>query len=116
MSALGDIQLSTHANKTAPGFAKIHKVFIPHCILFALDDPVVSWRVMAANHGLMHPSKIVQTGVGNIMLMLTKQGGHLGWPVGMSPAENGWKWMSQAANSYASAVVRAKASIASETI
>lgn len=116
MSALGDIPLADHAKNNTLAFAgkKIANVSIPLCILHALDDPISSWRTVAAPHGLLRPDMLVQSGQGNLMMLLTKAGGHVGWPLGwlspmgwFSPRRN-WEFMSEAVADYTEAVRKAK--------
>merc|ERR1712087_326529 len=82
MSALGDIQHKPDGTmeENYQG-KKVDSISIPLVVLQALDDPLVTWRATCANEGLMHPDKLVATGSGNLVLLLTKFGGHVGWPV-----------------------------------
>jgi len=75
MSALGDTPLEFHSEATAPAGTRIHNITIPICVIHALDDPLISWRTVAANGGLMHPENLTKTGAGNLFLLLTKRGG-----------------------------------------
>merc|ERR1712008_210240 len=79
MSALGDLE------HNPDGFVsddykgkKIDSIAVPLVVLQALDDPLVTWRAAAANEGLLKPSNLVKTGTGNVILLLTKAGGHVG--------------------------------------
>lgn len=85
-----------------------HDVAIPFCVVHALDDPLVTWRSVAANDGLMHPSNLTATGSGNLFLLLTKRGGHVGWPLGWAPFVDNWKWMSDVSMSFITAVEKTK--------
>jgi len=87
---------------------KIDNVSIPLVVLHSLDDPIITWRATCANQGLMHPSNLVQTGKGNLMILLTKSGGHVGWPIGFWFSHHGGKWMSNAVMSFGTAVQEAK--------
>ena len=80
-------------------------------MVHALDDPLVTWRSVAANEGLLHPSNLTVSGSGNLFLLLTKRGGHVGWPLGWLPFLQGWKWMSDVPVSFLSAVAKAKVAI-----
>lgn len=102
MSAMGDIPLG--GSEEPPSLGRIEDVSIPLCILFALDDPLLSWQNVAANEGYMHPTKLSQSGSGNLMLLLTKRGGHVGWPLGWFPGKDKWKWMNGVVTSFAHAV------------
>jgi predicted alpha/beta-fold hydrolase len=104
MSALGDIPHTPDGLLQENNTGKIHTVSIPFCVVQALDDPLVTWRATASNEGFMHPENLVRTGSGNVMLLLTKAGGHVGWPLGSAPFLDKWKWMSDAVMSFAQAV------------
>ncbi len=110
MSALGDIPLSLHGLPEEPNNGKIHSISIPLCVVHAFDDPLITWRTTVHNNGFMHPENLVKSGSGNVMLLLTKSGGHVGWPMGMIPSQNKWKWMSDVAMSFGQAVAAAKRS------
>jgi len=86
-----------------------HNVSIPLLVVHSLDDPLITWRTVAANSGLMHPANLTsKTGSGNLFLLLTKRGGHVGWPVGMLPFVEKWRWMSEISSSFVDAVSKAK--------
>jgi predicted alpha/beta-fold hydrolase len=86
-----------------------HNVSIPFCVVHALDDPLVTWRTVAANNGLMHPQNLTSlTGSGNLFILLTKRGGHVGWPTGWIPNIDAWKWMSDISMSFVTAVMKAQ--------
>uniref|UniRef100_A0A7S4NC69 Uncharacterized protein n=2 Tax=Odontella aurita TaxID=265563 RepID=A0A7S4NC69_9STRA len=74
---------------------RIADVSIPFCVLHALDDPLVTWRTTGHN-----PSKLVESGTGHVMMLLTKNGGHVGWPLGMNPRTEGWRWMNDAVRDF----------------
>jgi hypothetical protein len=113
MSALGDIpQTSTGVVDNLDG--KIHNVAIPFCVMHALDDPLITWRTVASNEGFMHPYNLSKSGSGNLMILLTKGGGHVGWPLGWWPSSNNWRFMSDAAGSFAQAVHQAKLTMPQE--
>jgi predicted alpha/beta-fold hydrolase len=86
-----------------------HNISIPLCVVHAFDDPLVTWRTVAANGGLMHPTNLTRTGSGNLFILLTKRGGHVGWPLGWVPFVSNWKWMNDAAMSFVEAVGRTTA-------
>ena len=79
MSALGDIPPEEYHSDRLDDTRRIHNVSIPLCVVHAFDDPLVTWRTVAANRGWMHPVNLTRTGSGNLFLLLTKQGGHVGW-------------------------------------
>lgn len=104
MSALGDIPHNADGLLKEPNTGKIHNVSVPLCVVHALDDPLITWRAIAGNKGLMRPENLVRTGSGNTMLLLTKAGGHVGWPLGFVPFVDKWKWMSDVVMSFAQAL------------
>ena len=105
MSALGDIPLEAYYDDALPQDARIHTVAIPFCVVHALDDPLVTWRTVAANDGLLHPAKLTtQVKSGNLLVLLTKAGGHVGWPLGWLPFVDQWKWMNNVAMTFVEAV------------
>lgn len=105
MSAMGDATFQGKANSSLDHddkFGRIADVSIPLCILHALDDPLTVWRTVN------NPEMVVNTGSGHIMMVLTSQGGHVGWPLGLNPRAHGWKFMNDAASSFANSVDVAK--------
>ena len=77
---------------------RIGNVSIPLLMVQALDDPVGYW-------GTFHdPAKVVTTGNGNTLVLLTRKGGHVGWPLGLNPTVDGWRWMSEVASSFVEAI------------
>jgi hypothetical protein len=79
MSAMGDrepeFQLFGPAGSVPPGdeWGRIGNVSVPFAVLQALDDPLVGWRTV----GTIDPQGLAESGSGNIMLLLTKAGGHV---------------------------------------
>lgn len=110
MSALGDIPHDAVTGQLSdPGRnGKIHGVSIPFLVVHAFDDPLITWRATVQNSGFMHPENLVKSGSGNLMLLLTKAGGHVGWALGLWPARNKWKWMSDVVMSFAHSVHESK--------
>lgn len=108
MSALGDIPMNKDGLLEEENNGKIHSVAIPLCVVHSFDDPLVTWRATASNKGFMHPENLVKSGNGNVMLLLTKAGGHVGWPLGVVPIFYKWKWMSDVAMTFGQAVASAK--------
>jgi predicted alpha/beta-fold hydrolase len=108
MSALGDIPWNTEGLPEVQNTGKINSITIPFCVLHAFDDPLVTWRATVNNEGLMNPESLVKSGSGNLMLLLTKSGGHVGWPLGIFPFKDKWKWMNDAAMTFGQAVATAK--------
>jgi predicted alpha/beta-fold hydrolase len=107
MSALGDTSLKQHSLSSIDS-GRIHDVTIPLLVLHAMDDPLVTWRTVAAKDGFMHPGNLTRTGTGNLFVLLTKRGGHVGWPLGWFPWVDNWKWMNDVAMSFTQAVASAK--------
>mgnify|MGYP003873182169 CR=1 FL=1 len=108
MSALGDISQDDYFKNTSMVFGKIHNISIPLCIMHALDDPISTWRTVSSNEGFMQPTNLIRTGQGNLMLLFTKKGGHVGWPLGWLSHRRQWEFMSEAAAHFADAVMKAK--------
>jgi predicted alpha/beta-fold hydrolase len=77
---------------------RIANVSIPLLCVYSLDDPIGYWGVYR------DPEKVVHTGDGNTVLLFTKRGGHVGWPLGINPSLKAWQWMSDVASSFAEAV------------
>lgn len=113
MSALGDIPRTSAGVVDNPD-GKIHNVAIPFCVMHALDDPLITWRTVASNEGFMHPDSLSKSGSGNLMILLTKGGGHVGWPLGWWPSLHNWRFMSDAAGSFSQAVHQAKLAMPQE--
>lgn len=124
MGALGDIPIDILQNGDDPNTtasesyestmssfhiekARIWNLSIPLCVLHAFDDPIATWRGIAANQGFLHPESLVQSGQGNLLLLLTEKGGHIGWPTGLFPFSRGWEFVSETAASFADAISQA---------
>jgi hypothetical protein len=108
MSALGDIPLNDEGLPQGNASAKVHSIAIPLLVVQAFDDPLITWRASAQNEGFMHPDNLTRTGSGNLMLLLTKAGGHVGWPTGLLPTVDKWMWMSNLVGSFGQAVSACK--------
>ena len=65
MSAMGDSKTSDIAN------GRIENVSIPLCVIHALDDPLITWRTLGK------PKDVVNSGSGNIVILLSRAGGKL---------------------------------------
>ncbi|KAL7542377.1 hypothetical protein ACHAWF_007167, partial [Thalassiosira exigua] len=112
MSAMGDrdpeFQLFSGTDADSPvndpSWGRIANVSVPFAVLQSLDDPLIGWRTI----GTEHPQGLVDSGNGNVMLLLTKAGGHVGWPLGSNPKKHAWKWMSNAVRDFALAVNMAR--------
>lgn len=89
---------------SSTSWGRIANVSVPFLVVQALDDPLVGWRTI----GTQNVQGLAQSGNGNTMLLLTKAGGHVGWPLGNNPKLNGWKWMNDVAKDFAWAVLAAK--------
>lgn len=95
LGAMGDFV--SYDNKCSQG--RIANVSIPLLCIHSLDDPVGYVSGVYRD-----PEKVVHTGDGNTVLLFTKRGGHVGWPLGINPSKEAWKWMSDVASSFAEAV------------
>lgn len=70
------------------------RVPIPHAVLQAMDDPISTWRGNASNDpksALYHNTLTSAQHQENIVLLLTRIGGHVGWPIGIFPSS--WFFM-----------------------
>jgi predicted alpha/beta-fold hydrolase len=115
MSALGDTPIDLHeefnlADQDPPvpppqlSGMRLQNLSIPLLVVHALDDPLISWRTVAGNRGLMHPEALTRwVGSGKLFLLLTKRGGHVGWPLGWNPTKHKWSWMNDVAMSFVDA-------------
>ena len=98
-------------NKPLLSDKKIGNLSIPLLVLQSLDDPISTWRCNAANDGLFHPNRLVheiKEKGGNLVIMLTKKGGHVGWPLGWWPSNHNWQFMSNVASGFVNSVIRAR--------
>eukprot|EP00549_Striatella_unipunctata_P008398 CAMPEP_0118681904 /NCGR_PEP_ID=MMETSP0800-20121206/5196_1 /TAXON_ID=210618 ORGANISM="Striatella unipunctata, Strain CCMP2910" /NCGR_SAMPLE_ID=MMETSP0800 /ASSEMBLY_ACC=CAM_ASM_000638 /LENGTH=476 /DNA_ID=CAMNT_0006578249 /DNA_START=344 /DNA_END=1774 /DNA_ORIENTATION=+ len=93
MSAMGDFE-------SIESVGRIGNVSIPLCIFHALDDPLITWRAVAK----IPPDVMVETGHGSLMFLLTKSGGHVGWPLGWNPTKEAWAFMNNAGIHFGNAV------------
>ena len=78
MSAMGDrknpeFNLFGNSSDKPTFWGRIADVNIPLAVLQALDDPLVGWRTIGTND----PQGLADSGAGNILLLLTKAGGHV---------------------------------------
>jgi predicted alpha/beta-fold hydrolase len=107
--ALGDVpwehrELPFENLKQKP---KLSKLAIPLGVLQAFDDPISTVFTIVGNAGFMQPQSLVSMGEGNLVLLLTQRGGHVGWPVGWLPWRRKWEFMSEAAISFVEAFAQA---------
>ena len=58
-----------------------------------------------------NPAATTRLGSGMLMMLLTKSGGHVGWPLGLLPWKNGWSWMNNAAKDFINSVDNAVQSV-----
>lgn len=56
---------------------------VPLLVLHACDDPIIHADTLPVH------SNIVNT-IDNLCVLVTSLGGHVGWPVGLSPVKNRW--------------------------
>jgi hypothetical protein len=77
MSAMGDrepeFQLFGTLDSGSQEWGRIANISVPFAVLQALDDPIVGWRTL----GTSDLQGLVNSGSGNVMLILTKSGGHV---------------------------------------
>lgn len=107
MGALGDVPDEVLGGTVDPLGShryKIDDIAIPLCLLHSFDDPIGTWTTIVDNRGFMHPNSLVRRGNGNLLLLLTSKGGHVGWPVGYFPWIHGWKFMNEAALTFVDSV------------
>ena len=83
---------------------RLSNIAIPLAVVHALDDPLITWRAVAH----VDPRRMINSGDGNLILLLTKGGGHVGWPLGNNPASKGWEWMNNCARDFVNAVDEAR--------
>jgi len=83
---------------------RISNVSIPLLCVQSLDDPLSYWKTYH------DPKKVSKSGNGNTVLLFTRRGGHVGWPLGWNPSTYGWSWMSDTASSFVESVDRVRRS------
>ncbi|KAL7576522.1 hypothetical protein ACA910_018020 [Epithemia clementina (nom. ined.)] len=108
MSLLGDLTSQEYDNNKIDSNRRVHQVSVPTVIVHAIDDPLITWRTVAANQGVLYPTNLTKAGSGNLMILLTKTGGHVGWPLGVLPHLYRWKWMNDIPATFAKALMEAK--------
>ena len=108
MSAFG-VYADTECHSNDDIEPRLANLSIPFLILQSFDDPISTWRNVAANDGAMHPYRLVNAGQGNLMMMLTKIGGHVGWPIGLWPGKANWQFMSEVASNFVESSVQCRA-------
>ena len=91
MSIIGD--LKNHHSQD-----RVKDVAIPMLFVNALDDTFGSWRCLGT------PDEIVKSADGNVFILLTSKGGHVGWPTGSFPFVDAWKWMNDLPKTFVDAV------------
>ncbi|CAM9157366.1 unnamed protein product [Chrysoparadoxa australica] len=78
---------------------KLKRLTTPMLAVHAMDDPI-----MSATGALVKDSLAAET----LTVLLTKTGGHVGFPVGWNPVKKKWSWMSGLALDYCETVVQLK--------
>lgn len=86
--------LDYYSNMSACAEDRIEKVSIPLCVIHALDDPLITWRSVGKAESL------IESGQGKVVMLITRSGGHVGWPISYTPASKGWVWMNEATSSF----------------
>jgi len=56
---------------------------VPLLVIHAIDDPIIHADTLPCHSG------VAET-VDNIAVLVTNQGGHVGWPLGLNPSKNRW--------------------------
>lgn len=74
--------MSAAGRGDAEGIERLKRVAVPTLILHAQDDPIAIFEVAV-------PDIVCTTD--NVMLLATRHGGHIGWPLGWRPSLNGWR-------------------------
>lgn len=78
----------THYYSEMSAMHYIENVKIPLLVVHALDDPLITVRTLGI------PEEVVNSGDGNVLMLITKSGGHVGFPIHNNPVAHQWKWMS----------------------
>lgn len=80
-----DISFAKHEDKWK-------NIAVPTLIVHARDDPVVH----------VDDAVVPEIAHGNsfVTFLVTEKGGHIGWPIGLSQSEHGYKWMSDVVLTY----------------
>jgi len=94
MSAMGDFQ----SFQNTQTIGRISNVSRPFLVVHALDDPLITWKV------IHDPDKLVNTGKGNVVILITNSGGHVGWPMGLLPNLHGWGFMNGIVKDFVDAI------------
>jgi len=95
--------VSTCETTHSKSWGRIENVSIPFLVLQALDDPLVGWRTI----GTEDVQGLAESGRGNTILLLTKAGGHVGWPLGGNPKKHSWEWMNNVGRDFVLAIMAA---------
>ncbi|CAN0346745.1 unnamed protein product [Ectocarpus sp. 13 AM-2016] len=88
--------MAYYADMSAAADGKIAGLRTPTLAVTSLDDPI-----MTADGS---PIAEVDT-IKNLFILLTRNGGHVGWPTGWNPNRNRWGWMSTTSLDFCEAVV-----------
>ena len=80
----------------AAGLAKLARGRAPLLAVHARDDPITAFETTLAPK--------IAAAAENVLLLVTKHGGHIGWPLGWRPAEKRWKFMGDVTMEFANAV------------
>jgi len=76
--------MSAGGRGDADGLARLAGAKVPLVVVHAIDDPISIYEVTLAKH-------VPKTD--NVLLLSTKHGGHIGWPLGWTPAKKRWSFM-----------------------
>lgn len=78
---------------------KLQKLTIPMLAIHALDDPILHVDTM--------PTKVASEGTltDKLIVLVTKTGGHVGWPIGLFPWLNRWEFQNTLTSEFIEAVL-----------
>ena len=93
-----DVDEYYQAMSLSTPLTKARHVAIPLLAVHACDDPIVD-------------STTYDTAIGcgndNLWFLITRHGGHIGWPEGTSPRRHGWRYMREVAWEFSAACLAA---------
>ena len=81
---------------------RLANVRVPTLSLNAVDDPIIHVDTME------HTAKYAQHNE-NIFVLITQYGGHCGWPMGLAPSSNGFRFMSETVLDFGESAIAAEA-------
>ncbi|CAM9822883.1 unnamed protein product [Hapterophycus canaliculatus] len=87
---------SYYNDMSAAADGKIAGLRTPTLAVSSLDDPIMT--------GGGWPSASLKE-TKDLFILLTRKGGHVGWPTGWSPTRNRWSWMSTTSLDFCEAIL-----------